>query len=116
MEEHTKIAHDLDDKEYKCWKSCVFGWQKELKLYQPKNRRMLLARFLYIGTTQAKGGGGGGGVVPRSQCAYTSSMLTLFSAATWQVALFAVLIVVISNVGKVQTQVPYDNWLLVSYV
>ena len=34
MEEHTKIAYDLDGSEYKSWKSCVF-WQKELKLYLP---------------------------------------------------------------------------------
>ena len=46
----------------------VGGWQKELKLYQPKNRRMLLARFLYIGTTQAKSWGGGGGGGGRGAC------------------------------------------------
>ena len=37
MEEHTKLAYDLDDSEYKSLKSCVFG-----KFYLPKK---LLASF-----------------------------------------------------------------------
>ena len=52
MVERTKIAHDLDDRDYKSWKSCVSG-KKEFKLYLPKNQRMLLASFLLIGMGRA---------------------------------------------------------------
>ena len=35
MEERIKIAYDLDESEYKSWKSCVFG--KKISAYKTKN-------------------------------------------------------------------------------
>ena len=38
MEERTKIAYDLDESEYKSWKSCVFGKTvKIISAYKTKN-------------------------------------------------------------------------------
>ena len=40
MEERTKIAYDLDESEYKSWKSCVFALAKRVKIisaYKTKN-------------------------------------------------------------------------------
>ena len=45
MEERTKIARDLDDKEYKSWKSCVVG-KKCLNYICITIGGMLLASFL----------------------------------------------------------------------
>ena len=84
MEERTKIAYDLDESEYKSWKSCVFG--KIISAYKTKNTSSkLLANRNNFSLMRG---------VPQQSFRSTSSTLALFSAASLQIALFIILVLI----------------------
>ena len=52
MEECTKIAYDLDESEYKNWKSCFLA--KRVKIISANETKNASSKFLQIRTTPTK--------------------------------------------------------------